>query len=83
MRATRDTSTRDRLQTHPYMSAKATAKQATSDHCGRWTREAAQRGPARHRSKVMQAGLAQRRVAVAQGDTELPGASIPIDKETE
>jgi hypothetical protein len=58
VRATRDTTTRDRLQTHPHMSAKATAKQATADHLGRGTR-GPQRGPARHPSKVVQAGPAQ------------------------
>jgi hypothetical protein len=30
--ASQDTPTRDRLQAHPHMSAKATAKQATADN---------------------------------------------------
>jgi hypothetical protein len=46
--------------------------QTTSDHLGRGTREDAQRGPARHPSNVIQAEPAQGRVALAQGDAELP-----------
>jgi hypothetical protein len=47
-------------------------RRITSDHLGRGTREAAQWGPARHPSKVVQAGPAQRRVTAAQGNAELP-----------
>jgi hypothetical protein len=68
--ATQDTLTRDRPQPHPHKSAKATGKQATADN--RRPGEAAQWGPARHPSKVVQTGPAQTRVTAAQGDAELP-----------
>jgi hypothetical protein len=44
----------------------------TSDYLGRVTREATQLGPAGRPSEGVQAGPAQGRVAVAQGDAEPP-----------
>jgi hypothetical protein len=60
--------------THTGQPRRPSNRQArtTSDHLSRGTREAAQRGPARRPSEGVRAGLAQGRVAAAQGDAELP-----------
>jgi hypothetical protein len=50
-------------------------QRTTSDHLGRGTREAAQRGPARHPNQDIQDGPARTRLTTAHGDAELPQRS--------
>jgi hypothetical protein len=71
-----DANEREPHETHPHRSAKGTVKQATVDNRKTTSAKGRERpcngGLARHPSEGVQARAAQGRVAVAQGDAELP-----------